>query len=752
VGRRSELAEARRLLGSTRLLSVVGPGGVGKTRLAARLARQTSRSFRDGIGWVELAAHRDRASLASVVAAALDIDARDRPAGQVVTAYVSSRQMLLVLDNCEHLIEACGELVTSWLADAPRLRVLTTSRQPLRVGGEHLMTLEPLSLPTPSEVTSGSVSHVESVALLADRARAVDPGFRVDSGNAMVVNRLCRRLDGIPLAIELAAARLRILTVNQLIDRLDERFDVLTSGPRSALPRHQTLRGLVDWSHDLCPPAEQVLWARLSVFDGGADLDAIEAVCGGPSGSILELVAGLVDKSVLIAAQSHDRIRFRMLETIRDYGAQRLAEQPDADEIRARHRDHYVREARKAAAAWFGPDQAEWVERTLADLGNLRAAFDHSLGRHADRQIALGLLASLEWFWPESNLSEEGVRWYNRALAEPGEESPALLRALTGAAYLHSIRYDVAAMRSLAQRAATLPVTEQTPSDRAARHRARGLLATSDGQHPRSLAEHRQAVAEYSKSGEVSKHVEELQNVALITAFLGRPEEATTYLDEALRLCDEHGEQIEKHSTLNVYSNVMEQLGRHQEALGFLRRSVAEAPIIRRTAQADSREPSSSTAATSPKAEAAALLGVRDRMWSDAGHKHGVYSRAGHELTRQHVRSALDEATFAAAYDAGFAMSAAEAARFVRGEAAGSSRSAVRTGHHAPGSLLTRREREVAALIARGLSNRDIAQQLVISQRTAEGHVARIMDKLGVNSRAGIAAWAASGAAGEQNL
>ena len=239
---------------AARLVTLVGPGGVGKTRLAQRLAHQVTRVFRDGVVWVELAGQHDPASVPTEVAAALGVETGSLPTKEALTAFLAPRELLLVLDNCEHLVGACAELVTSLLGEALELRVVATSREPLRVPGEHLMNVDPLSVPTPDEAATGEVARFESVALLADRARAVDPGFRVDAANAEVVGRLCQQLDGIPLAIELAASRLRVLSVGQLADRLGDRFDVLTAGPRTVAPRHQTLRGLVDWSFDLCSP------------------------------------------------------------------------------------------------------------------------------------------------------------------------------------------------------------------------------------------------------------------------------------------------------------------------------------------------------------------------------------------------------------------------------------------------------------------------------------------------------------------
>ena len=434
VGRRQELAEGRRMLRAARLVTLVGPGGVGKTRLGVRLGHRVRRVFRHGVVLVELASQSESASLPSEVAAALGVDTQGQPADEALAEYLTSRELLLVLDNCEHLIDACAQLVTNLLEAAPRLRVLATSREPLRVVGEHLMDVEPLTLPTPEETASGAVGHVDAVALLAERARAVDPGFRVDASNAADASRLCRRLDGIPLAIELAAARLRVLSMGQIVDRLDARFDLLTAGPRGSLPRHQTLRGLTDWSYELCSPAEQGLWARMSVFEGGAELEAVESVCGEPDQPSLELLAGLVDKSIVTVSQTDGRVRFRMLETIREYGAERLAERGETELLRDRHLDYFLTLARESRAAWFGPDQLELLARTTAELGNLRLAFDHALAEPGKSTAALELASAVAWYWQPAGALDEGARWFARALgdeqADAADASPTRLRAL----------------------------------------------------------------------------------------------------------------------------------------------------------------------------------------------------------------------------------------------------------------------------------------------------------------------------------
>ncbi len=568
VGRRQELAEGRGMLRAARLVTLTGPGGVGKTRLALRLARQVERRFRDGVVVVELAGQHDPASLTSDVAAALGIEP-GRSVAEAVEAYLASRELLVVLDNCEHLVEASAELV-GWLLDAaPDLRVVATSREPLRVPGEHPMRIEPLAVPTRGEAAAGAVGHIEAVALLADRARAIDPGFRVDAANAVDVSRLCRRLDGIPLAIELAAARLRVLSLGQLVDRLDERFELLTTGPRAALARHQTLRGLVDWSHELCSPAERALWARMSVFQGGADLEAIEAVCGETGGAgetTRDALTGLVEKSVVTKVSAAGGPRYGMLETIREYGLERLAGQGELDAARTRHRDHYVRTARRAEREWFGPDQPAWLDWGAAELGNLRAAFEHALAAPHGRDQALALVASLEWYWVGAGTMPEGLRWTARATEGVAEASLPLLRALVAAMWIAGVKSDTELAISLADRILEMPMHDSSAEVRAHRYRATTVLASFTGDHEGALAAHSGAIANYTAIGDVHRQVEHLETVAVVTSWLGRVDEAASCLEKAMLLCASRGEVIERCET--CVSKVSRLEGRsHEQAL-----------------------------------------------------------------------------------------------------------------------------------------------------------------------------------------
>src|SRR5215469_612357 len=331
VGRRRELSVARRLLGDARLLTLAGAGGVGKTRLALRLAAEVRRTFAEGVWLADLAPLQDGELVPQTVVAALGLpDHSTRLPVETLLEHLVDKRLLLVLDNCEHVLGACAVLATKLLSEAEGLRILATSRQLLNIEGEQVLEVPPLSVPEPDQLSAaGSLIEYEAVRLFAERAAAVVPGFAVTAGNSAVVARLCQGLDGIPLAIELAAVRLRVLSVEQILERLDDRYRLLTRGSRTALERHQTLRAAIEWSYDLCSPQEQTLWKRLSVFSGGFDLEAVEQTCADEDiaqEDIFELVTGLIDKSILARQQHGPRVRYRLLETIRQYGQGRLTE------------------------------------------------------------------------------------------------------------------------------------------------------------------------------------------------------------------------------------------------------------------------------------------------------------------------------------------------------------------------------------------------------------------------------------------
>jgi predicted ATPase/class 3 adenylate cyclase/DNA-binding CsgD family transcriptional regulator len=431
VGRGPELAQLRELLAQNRLVTLSGAGGAGKTRLAIQLAAQLIGEFGDGVWYVDLAPITDPEVVPVAVARGLGLpDQPGRSTMDTLTRFVADRQMLVVLDNCEHLLDACADLVVALLGTAAGLTMLTTSREPIGVAGEVSWRVPSLSL------------RDEAIELFTDRARRARPDFTVTDDNAAAVAEICARLDGLPLAIELAAARVRALSLAEILDSLHDRFRLLTGGARTAVRRQQTLRASVDWSHALLTEPERVLFRRLAAFFGGFDLDAAQAVAGGGEVQrfqVLDLLTLLVDKSLVVADDSVGRTRYRLLETVRQYALEKLGESGEADAVRARHRDHYTTLAVLFDAP-AGRDYEQRLEQAETEIDNLRAAFGWSL-ENSDVELALALASSLQPLWQARGRLFEGLTWFDAALADldahhPGVAPAVRARALADRAVL----------------------------------------------------------------------------------------------------------------------------------------------------------------------------------------------------------------------------------------------------------------------------------------------------------------------------
>jgi predicted ATPase len=392
IGREQETAEVKRSLGDVRLLTLTGPGGCGKTRLALAVGEDLTERFEGGVWLVELAPVSDPGLVPRAVASVLGVHEQvGRSLGELLRDHLESRRLLLILDNCEHLIEACATLANTLLRACPDLRILATSREAMGIAGENVVLVPSLSLPDLQAAQEG-LPRGDAVRLFVDRAATVAPGFALDEQNAPALARICQRLDGLPLAIELAAAKVKVLSVEQISARLDDRFRLLGTNSRTILPHHRTLRATMDWSHELLGQKEQILFRRLCVFSGGFTLEAAEEVCaGGDIGEreILAWLSRLVDKSLVLAGEQGGEARYHLLETVREYGQELLQDSGEAARTRRRHGAFYLDLAERAESGLTGARQGWWLARLEAELDNLRAAIGWSLREEPEAGLRL---------------------------------------------------------------------------------------------------------------------------------------------------------------------------------------------------------------------------------------------------------------------------------------------------------------------------------------------------------------------------
>ncbi len=453
IGREKETAEVKRLLSSAFLITLVGSGGAGKTRLALQVAADVMNDYPDGVWLAEFAPFADPALVPNAVASALNVaEQPGRDMTETLVDFLRPKALMLLLDNCEHLLPACGGLAAALLGKCPQVRILATSREGLGVPGEILWRVPSLSVPKDMRHLPPSEELVlyEAVRLFVDRAVAATPGFTVTNENAPAVAQVCQRLDGIPLAIELAAARVKVLAVEQIAARLGDRFRLLTGGSPILLPRHQTLRAAIDWSYDLLSPTERVLLQRLSVFAGGWTLEAAESVCAGGSvdaASILDLLTSLVDKSLVLAETQRGEARYRLLETVRQYARDRLVEAGEEPEARTRHRALCVALAEQAYTELRGPRQHIWLDRLKVEHDNLRAALAWSRDDSGGAETALRLVGALTYFWWLHGNWREARGWMEGALNRRRDAPRAVLpKAYWGAtAYAYRLGDDARA-------------------------------------------------------------------------------------------------------------------------------------------------------------------------------------------------------------------------------------------------------------------------------------------------------------------
>ena len=759
IGREHEVAAVAALLrGGQRLVTITGPGGVGKTRLALAVASALDGSplFPDGDVFVGLASVADEALVVPTIARALGVVAEDgRSPVQRIAEAQWGRRLLLTVDNLEHVVGAALDLA-ALLEVCPGLAILATSRRALRLTGEQEFPLAPLSVPTPDAPRArADLEETPSVRLFLARAAAVSPGFALTDDNAPAVAEVCRRLDGLPLAIELAAARTKVVSPQALAARLSGRLQLLVAGPRDAPRRQQTLRDAIAWSHDLLTPVERALFRRLSVFVGGATLEAIEAVAGdGPAGEPIDAlgaVAALVDHSLLVQTEGSDgEVRFRMLETVREYALADCDAAGEAESVRDAHAAFFLRLAELSAEREYGREESARFRLLEPELGNVRAALGWLLnGQASDTErarLGLRLAGAMVRFWDVRGYLREEAEWLERALAlapdEPNHERATALTALgvnawfTGELELAIARQEqaLAIWRTLGEGSAIVRSLWFV-----------GLVTAKRGDAARLEALSTESASLVPGLGVTLWRVVPESLLALAALTRGDGRGVRDRLEGTLAYHEQHGYLWPHAWVLGVLAEAALQEGDRGRALALHRQSLAEfAEHGDVYAMLDGMIAVAVHATAFGHAETAAiLLGAVAATRVSIG-RRTTWSSVSEEETIGAVRAALGDAGFAAAHDAGRALPLAEAVGLALAVEAQPGAGAAPAPADPDPYGLTAREREVLRLMAQGKSNKEIGEALFISPRTAGTHAANVLAKLGVHSRAGVAAFAHS--------
>ena len=810
IGREKEMAEVKRLLSTAYLVTLTGVGGSGKTRFALQVAAEVVDRYSEGVWWVQLASLSESSLVPQAVASALGIrETRGRSPMDALLDDLRHKKLLLVLDNAEHLISACANLADTLLRGCAGLRVLVTSREALRIEGEHIYPLPPLSLPSPGMLLPvATLARVEAVRLFVDRAIAARPSFALSEQNAAAALQICQRLDGIPLALELAAARMRALSVEQIATRLDDQFRMLTDGSRTALPRHQTLRATMDWSYELLTESERLLYRRLAVFGGSFNLEAVEAVFSGADlleWTILDLLTRLVEKSLVVTGDRAGEVRYHLLEPARQYALGKLRETAEASDVQTRHRDFFLALAEQGHLGLATAERMVWQARVASDHDNIRAALRWSIDHHSlEDSTRLG--ASMARFWASRGLLNEGLAWLaelrkledqaspraragllsatgllafeigeQRQAAEATEHALAIFRhlgdrqgievclRLLGMAELEIGRYERAA--ALLDEAARLPRERGDIDAEAEALRQRGYLAVKQGDYALATKTLERSLAMVRQTGKRRSIGLATGHLAQAYFYQGQSDRAIAMLSEAL----DHVQAVE-HGTgtayfLNLLGLALVEKGDRQGAAEAYGKciSLARATGYKWAVAESLIGIGALSAAKGETAVGARLLAAADTRLAKMDYMIPSAERTYLDRLVGSLRRSMAPAEFEKASSQGRHMSmeqAVESAQlalcdveraadsFPTGEATQPNdidrRTPQAVARKKSSPMLSQREQQVAALVAQGCTNREIAGTLSIAEKTANAHIQNILNKLGFNTRAQIAAWAAT--------
>lgn len=751
IGRKQEITEIQQRVAANRLVTLTGPGGCGKTRLAYEAARGMQDEFVDGVWAPEFASLLDGALLPQAVASSLNLGEQSGVSlTRTLIDHLQSLQALLIFDNCEHLIADCALLVQTLLVSCPNLKILATSREPLKVSGEAVFDVPPLSMPDPQPWRRPSspkqalpvYERSEAVRLFVERASSAAPKFSLDVENGPWIAEICRHLDGMPLAIELAAARVRSLSLRQIAGRLDDRFKLLTLGTRTSPERQQTLLATLDWSYELLTKEEQLLFRRLSVFAGGWTLEEVEDVCFDdrlqPS-EVLDLLTSLVDKSFVMTTSFKGENRYGMLETVREYAKQRLTESGEQSRVQQKHAETFLEIVRKmvSGGSWLvWPRDANSVKQLEMEHDNFRAALGWSANH--DLETAVQLAAKLAQFWQQRGYLGEGLKWFETILSSGHEISePVRAESLLFIGYLSLYSGEFERVESVLKQAEEIYRKLNNPNGIGWQLVWLAWAKVAKGDYVEAIKLGQQACAILGKQ-------EGANGTGVALAAVGEAEYLSGHFAEAEKTIGRSLDFFRETGILFAAGRRLTRLSQIALAQNEMERAaeLARQGLIACVTAGDDSGVTMALAAMAAITEkegeprrAATILGAVAGLREIYGAAFWFFDQLEYDRCYEAVRSQLDSSFFKAAMEKGHAFNLDQSVQYaLQGE--------TQTEDLQAFGGLSAREREVASLIAQGKSNREIAAVMTVSEKTIETYVTRILNKLGFDKRVQIAVWA----------